>query len=271
MINEYINYLNQAKGASPLTCLAYRKDLQSFAQWAKAQDNGITWRTVTKGFIEAYRNYLEEEGKAIATVKRHISCLRGFYRWMQTAMGESENPAKFVETPKAKKLLPETLTKADIIAAIGKADKRTKALITLLYETGVRISEALNITTGDVNKQDCSIRIYGKGAKERIVYYGKATREALNDYAKGRKGYVFVGLSQREARKNIAAAFSNSEAKASPHRLRHSFATAMVTNGADLNTVRLLLGHENLNTTQVYLHTALPTIHDIYTATSPLA
>lgn len=271
MITEYINYLNHAKGASPLTCLAYKKDLHAFAIWAKAQDNNITWRTVTKGFIEAYRNQLEADGKSIATVKRHISCLRGFYRWMQAAMGEKENPAKYVETPKAKKLLPETLSKADILTAIGKTDKRTKALITLLYETGVRISEALNITTGDVNKQDCSIRIYGKGAKERIVYYGKATRNALNEYAKGRKGFVFVGLTQREARKNIAAAFSNSEAKASPHRLRHSFATSMVANGADLNTVRLLLGHENLNTTQVYLHTALPTIHNIYNITSPLA
>lgn len=256
MIHEFITYQERAKGQSPCTLKAYESDLRQFAAWAKEQDRNITWGKITQGFIEAYRNTLQDLCLSTATVKRKISTLRSFYRWLQTTTGERRNPARYVETQKNAKTLPHTVSGTVVAEAAAKADPATAALITLLYTTGMRISEALALKTDDIEKENRTITVKGKGNKERKTFYTAEAREILNAYAKGKHGIIFAGLSDREARQRIVGAFDAVGTAATPHTLRHSFATSLLASGCDLVTIAKLLGHASISTTERYTHIA---------------
>lgn len=257
MIKEFLNYQQRSKGASPCTIAAYGEDLKQFVAYVRGIDGGITWRSVTKEHVESWRNYMEDEKAARATIKRRISALRNFYRWLMGRGLAAENPAQYVQTPKLEKRLPETISEKDIRAAAAKADKQTAALILLIYASGCRISEALNIATNDIDKGRMAILIHGKGAKERWVFYDHTAQKALNAYAKGKSGKIFEGLEQRRVRESMAKVFGAMGVTASPHRLRHSFATDLLRKGCSLDAVQMLLGHEQVTTTQIYAKTAL--------------
>lgn len=256
MITEFINYLERAKGHSPCTLCAYEKDLQQFARWAQEQDPSMTWGKVTQGFIEAYRNELEDTGRATTTIKRKISTLRSFYRWIQTRTGERNNPARYVETQKNRKQQPHTVSQKAVTQATEKADRQTAALITLLYGSGLRIAEALALRTSDIDRERRTITVTGKGNKTRNTFYTEAARTTLNAYAQGKQGELFEGLTARDARRQVTQVFAEIGEKASPHTLRHSFATTLQENGCDLATISKLLGHASLSTTERYIHQA---------------
>ncbi len=264
MIKEFLDYQQRSKGASPCTIAAYRDDLKQFVAYLRGIEGDITWRSVTKAHVESWRNWLEDEKAARATIKRRISTLRSFFRWMVGRGYLAENPAQYVQTPKLAKRLPETISEKAIRAAAAKADKQTAALILLIYSSGCRISEALNIATNDIDKGRKAILIHGKGAKERWVFYDQEARQALNAYAKGKHGKLFEGLEQRRVREKIAEVFSPMGVMASPHRLRHSFATDLLRKGCTLDAVQMLLGHEHVTTTQIYAKTALLTAETQY-------
>ncbi len=271
MIRLFLKYEAESKGASPCTLAAYRSDLQEFARWAKVQDPAISWSTITKGFIEAFRSELQAKKCAVSTVRRKVSAIRSFYRFLQSQLGACENPARYVQTPKCAKLLPQVVDRAEVLQAASCCDAATAALVVLMFSTGLRLSEALGVSIADVNKAERSISVIGKGSKQRKVFYSPVAARYLNAFAVGRRGRIFEGLQPREVRRRVGDAFASVGRHVSPHTLRHSFATAMLSNGCDLFTLSHLLGHADLQTTRIYTHIALSQERCSYDRCNPFA
>lgn len=271
MISAFINYERESKGASPCTLAAYRSDLREFAQWAKAQDPAITWSSVTKGFIEAFRFELQSQKCAASTVRRKVSAIRSFFRFLQSQMGACENPARYVQTPKSARMLPTVVGRDDVLKAVAHCDAATAALVVLMFSTGLRLSEALAVSVADVDKAERSIIVLGKGNKQRKVFYTALTARYLNAFAARKRGRIFDGLQPREVRRQVGEAFAAVGRHVSPHTLRHSFATAMLANGCDLFTLSHLLGHAELQTTRIYTHVALSQERCSYDRCNPFA
>ena len=270
MINEYIKYLTDGRGYSPLTAKAYEDDLRDFTRYAKTIDAGITWGRVTQGFIQSYVYTLHEAGAAAATIKRRVSALRGFYRWAMLRSLCNGNPARYVSTPKAGERLPQTLREKSVRAAMERADGTTRVIILLIVKTGLRLQELLDLDTNNFDTQTLSARVVGKGNKERTIYYDADTLQAVREYSGGRRGKLFAGLSQLDVRKAVSAAFAGTGETASPHRLRHTFATAMVESGCNVEALRQLMGHKDINTTQKYLHARATWVANEYNTHRPL-
>lgn len=266
MITEFVNYLEKNKGYSPQTCGEYRKDLELFVKWLKSH-HVEKWSDVEKATVDLYVNDMAEEGLKPATIKRRISSIRSFYQYAWVMGMQAENPAKYVSTPKLGEALPKTIDQDDLRMTIldGTININVRGLIAFIAETGCRISEALSVTKADFNQETRSLRIWGKGKKERIVYYGDITAA----YVK----YVMVigncpiwTWTQRQARFLVWQALSkHSDAKQlSPHAIRHSFATGLLNNGAPITTVQALLGHKSVETTQRYAKVAEATVANDY-------
>lgn len=266
MIQEFINYLEKNKGYSPQTCGEYRKDLERFVKWLKIH-HVEKWSNVEKATVDLYVSDMADEGLKPATIKRRISTIRSFYQYAWVMGYQKENPLKYVSTPKLGEALPKTIEQDDLRMTIldGTININVRGLIAFIAETGCRISEALSVTKADFNQETRSIRIWGKGKKERVVYYGDITA-AYVKYAKVIGNCPIWMWSQRQARFLIWQALrKHSYAKQlSPHAIRHSFATGILNNGAPITTVQVLLGHKSVETTQRYAKVAQATAASDY-------
>lgn len=273
MIQLFLNYQQAVKSASPCTLRAYRRDLSDFVVWYRTYSATPRWSLVTRADLQAYVLHLCDCGLKPTTVGRKVSALRSFFNYLMTVDALKENPCRYVQSPKKGKPLPHTVQLDDVAETLADptVDLRTKLMIALLVETGVRISELLAMSTADFCKADRSIRVSGKGAKQRVVYYGDRSRALLNAVVGYRQGPIF-DCTQREARYAIHDALArHSEApQLSPHVLRHTYATSMLNAGAPMPAIAKLLGHESVKTTEVYAQLADTSARDAARSFAPV-
>ena len=259
IIEEFVKYLVTNRGLSERTGIEYRKDLREIQKWMVANAKVERWSQVTKENIEDYVADMSLAGLKPATISRRISCLRTFYQYAWVKGLQQENPAKYVSTPKVGESVPKTLDPKEIQTAISDTtiDAMTRAMVTVMSETGIRVSELRNIRAWDINKEERSITISGKGNKERKVYYGDGTATLLGKLRVPGVTYLFP-MGDREARSRIFWALRKHTpaAHCSSHCLRHTFATTMLNNGAELKSICTLMGHATVATTERYAKVA---------------
>jgi integrase/recombinase XerD len=288
---EYLLYLRIEKGLRPLSCEAYARDLEMFAEFLEGA-HGLLETARGKdvaGFLEhLHRHQIEPR-----SIARKLSCLRGFYKWLLLDKRIGHDPTVHIESPKAWRVLPKALATSEIDAMLDTAQMaarhpqadavslRDRAILELLYAGGVRVSELTGLHVADLQLDAGRMLVRGKGDKERMVPLGRPAVEALEAYiVRGRpllarKAGTGAGLFLSQQGKTLTRGWiwelvkSKSGGSASPHMLRHSCATHMVENGADLRTVQTLLGHADIATTQIYTHLALGRLKAVHRAHHP--
>ncbi len=289
LIREYINELAAVGNYALKTIVNYEHDLHSFAEYLSKSH--LDYLEITKDEIRSYLKFLDEQKLARTTIARKLSCLRGFYHYLQTHDYVANNYFKLIANPKKAKKLPNYLEYNEIelllehIDLTKKLGYRNQLIIELLYDTGLRVSELASIKLADVDFSNKTIRVIGKGNKERIVYFGDYGTDAINEYLNqerkallGNKchDYLFLNaqgnpLSARgvELIINKIVKQAGLKHKLSPHTLRHTFATHLLNEGADLKSVQELLGHASLSTTQIYTHVSNERLRSVYLKTHP--
>ena len=290
-IIDFISELKYEKKYSELTINGYLMDLNLFLEFLN-ENNIKDYDSIEYQDIRLYINYLYALKYKNKTISRHISSLRSFFKYLKNNNVIKNNPMVLISNPKLDKKLPKYLNNSDIeklLNAYGTNNYlgiRNSLILEMLYSTGIRVGEIITIKLKDISFSNNSIIIKGKGNKERIVYFGSKCLNLINLYLKNSYNkininnleYLFLSktgkkLNDREIRKIVddAAIIANIEMKVSPHVLRHTFATHMLNEGADLRSVQELLGHENLSTTQVYTHLTNERIRNIYLNAHPRA
>jgi len=302
-IDGFTSYLADERRFSPRTVTAYRTDLDRFADfWENEFANQPAEKTpVVQLDTLAVRSYLASlhRGRlANRSIARHLSALRSFFRWACREGHLERNPARGVPSPRVPKALPRALTLADTESLLdadleGSFPERDRALFELLYATGLRVSEAAGLDVEDVDFSARLARVLGKGSKERIVPFGEAAAESLEEYlparAERRRGYagpaepsggdpLFVNArGGRLTTRSMARLLKHRlraaglPAEISPHALRHTFATHLLEAGADLRAIQELLGHASLSTTQKYTHLDAARLAKVYRQSHPKA
>lgn len=288
LINYFINYFENELNYSKNTIKSYQKDLEIFKTFVK--DTNIN--KIDYNYIREYLSYLYEKNYSKTSIARNISTLRSFFKYLYSENIIKDNPLVLISNPKLDKKLPKVLNyqelenlllTPDINTPIGLRDA---CILELLYSTGIRVNELTNIKINDINFMEKKILILGKGNKERYVLFGNLCLKKINDYLrngrtyldKDNNQYLFLNkkgkkISDRTIRTMIDTMCNKASIKMhiSPHTLRHTFATHMLNEGADLKTVQELLGHENLSTTQIYTHVSNEYLRNIYLNTHPRA
>ena len=286
-IDDFLEYLLVVKKHSENTIINYRVDILEFKEF---MNNNLL--DITKDDVNNYLKYLYDNNVSKSSISRKLSSLRSFYNYLLKKEIVDTNYFRMIKNPKKEGSLPKFVKEDDVQKMFKIPNTRTwigmrnLLIIRMLYATGLRVSELISIKTNDINISDRTIRVMGKGSKERIVVFGNHTKEALEDYLnRGRRqidfhgsAYLFLNkdgnrLSTRYVRKIIDDIIfkASVEHHVSPHMLRHTFATGMLNNGADLVSVKDLLGHESLNTTSIYTHVSDEKIKEVYNMAHPRA
>lgn len=284
-VKSFLNYLKVYKNYSELTIKNYYNDLTEFSIYIKKD---LT--RVKKEDIKSYLKYLFDKDNSNRTVSRKISTLKSFYKYLKENDVIKSSPALSIKYPKADKKLPNFVHYNELESMINATKKdtfyeRDDSIIELMYATGVRVSELVNIKLDDIDFETNSIRILGKGSYMRTVYFGEYARDAIFKYMNGLRikllngkesEYLFLNkngnnITTRGIQKIIDKIVSETEVKTkvSPHTLRHTFATHLLDNGCDLRSVQELLGHKNINTTEVYTHVTSERLKDVYFKSHP--
>jgi len=291
LLRQYVTYLRVEKGLRPLTCEAYQRDLSMFAEYLEGMHALplTAGQTQVAGFLE----HLQKHGVQSRSIARKLSCLRGFYKWLLLDKRIGHDPTVNLESPASWKVLPKALAQSEVERMMDQAGTaathpqadavalRDRAIVEMLYAGGVRVSELTGLGVEDLSLAEGRMLVRGKGDKERIVPLGQAAVGALEEYlTRGRPGLATragesrLFLSSRGrglTRQWVWRLVKQLDGLASPHVLRHSCATHMVENGADLRTVQTLLGHADISTTQVYTHLALGRLKAVHRAHHPRA
>ena len=288
-IRSYLDYLDAERNYSPHTLQAYDHDLHQFLKFLHSRKI-LSFNSVGRDDLRSYFRMMMEGGAGKRTVARKIASLRSFFKFLRRKGLLRTNPALSLVTPKPEKRLPVYLDEnaakrmlelPDITTAEGQKES---AILELLYSTGIRVSELVNLNRKDVNFESGTVRVRGKGRKERILPFGEKASLAMKRYLRSRSseepGETPVFLAARGKRtypvavarlvKRCIEQISEIEKK-SPHVIRHSFATHMLNRGADLRAVKELLGHESLSTTQVYTHVSTERMKKVYRQSHPKA
>lgn len=275
-IDGFILYLATEKGLSDNYQLSIRGALEAFSEWA-SKGRGLTcWKSVTLGNLTDYLGDRKRGGLAASSLRLVVIALRIFYRFLVARGYAEQNVADGLIAPRAEQYLPDTLNEPDMEKMIESVDTtkplglRDRAMLELLYASGLRVSELANARLEMLNLEDGFIRVTGKGNRTRIVPVGKGAREAIANYLAGErpslvrpKTSTHVFLSVRGGRLTTQrlwqivkrrAELAGIEANVYPHLLRHSFATHLLSNGADLRVIQEMLGHADIATTQIYTH-----------------
>lgn len=274
-ISQYLEYLELEKGLSQNTIDAYRRDLYEFADFF-----GCDVSEVDRIKLSTFIRHLKERILAPTSVIRKIASLRGFFKWTYSMNIIDKNPASTLEQPKIPQRLPKVISLKEIEEMLhSNLTPVQSVIIELLYSCGLRVSELVNLNLSDIDMTSKYIRCFGKGSKERIIPVGKQAIEKLKNYFPERdfiiKKYnintkrLLVFESGRIANRQDIYSFIHEKGKLihkniSPHTLRHSFATHLLENGADLRVVQELLGHSDVSTTQLYTHISKKRLKDVY-------
>ena len=279
-LSNYIDYLCLERGLSENTEAAYRRDLLEFIDFLDS--NGIkSFDELKRTHINFYIRDLRKKELAPTSVTRKIASLRGWFKWMMGMNLIKHDPTVSLEQPKLSKHLPKVLSVNEVDILLSQdLPKLEKAMLELLYATGLRVSELANLRLQNLNLKHAYVKCFGKGSKERIVPIGKIAKEALNDYIEYRNGiltslniesdFLFIHQDGRKiSRQDVYSIIRTLGEKVlhkhiTPHTLRHSFATHMLENGADLRVVQELLGHSDVATTQLYTHVSKKRLKEVY-------
>ncbi|MCQ4085833.1 site-specific tyrosine recombinase XerD [Saccharibacillus sp. JS10] len=290
-LDAFITYMSEEKGRSASTLESYRRDLAQFIEFAESR--GITEvQDVRKSHIAAYLNEMKRSGKASSTVIRASVSIRSFFHHLIRSSIVSQDPSMDLDTPKAEKKLPVVLTVAEVERLLEAPDLSTaqgvrdKAMLEVLYATGIRVSELIALNLGDIDLELKYLRC-GAAGKERIVPIGRMTAEAVASYLHSMRDQLlkqedehalFLNqLGTRLTRQGFwkiikkYAATTQIQTDITPHTLRHSFAAHLLENGADLRSVQEMLGHSDISTTQIYTHVMKRNMKEVYELHHPRA
>ena len=292
MIDRFVDYLRFEKGRAILTVDSYRRDLENFQNYFTRLSDGITWQTVDTDIIRDWMENMMDKGNSSASINRRLSALRSFYRYAMARGLVSKDPAYGVVGPKKEKTLPDFVKESQMDTLLDEAnwgvsyeDLRNRMILMVFYETGVRLSELVGLNDNSISWPEKVLRVIGKRNKERVVPLGDKLLRELTDYVSvrdccvERRSNALFLTKDGERAKPAQVRFMVERnlrkfctlKKVSPHVLRHTFATAMLNHGADLESVKRLLGHESLTTTEVYTHVTFEQLKREYKTAHPRA
>ncbi len=292
LTEEFINYLSVERGLAENTLESYERDLRQYSEFLlKKGEGGV--RGATHDTILAYVSTLKRHGYTPSTISRKIASLRGFYRFLTRERYIDKDPTLNLASPQIEKQLPTVLTTEEVNILLEIPDittpagQRDKAMLEVLYATGVRVSELISLKSSDVNLDMGYIRCYGKGSKERIIPIGSIAMRWTKEYMSDGRVKLLQGSDSeilflnRRGSKLTRQGFwkiikkyakeANIAKEITPHTLRHSFATHLLENGADLRSVQEMLGHADISTTQIYTHLTRGKLRQIYDKAHPRA
>jgi integrase/recombinase XerC len=291
-LKQYLTYMSAEKNYSPLTIALYRREIGEFGRFL--QGEGLRdWGQADRLLVRKYLAWLAARGYARGSIARRVAEVRSFYRFLLKDGFVKENPLQALRTPKTEKRLPEFLTPQETVALLTTPDTSTplglrdRAILELLYASGIRVSEIIGMDIGDISPSQGEALVWGKGAKERIVLVGKPALNALETYlrearpkllGKKQSNALFLNrLGDRFTVRGVQRLLDDASVAAgltkriTPHTLRHTFATHLLDGGADLRVVQELLGHAHVSTTQIYTHVTQSHARRVYLRTHPLA
>jgi integrase/recombinase XerD len=294
LIQEFIDYLGHEKGLANNTLESYSRDLKQYYGFLTGDSPAPpSLANASQSTIVAYLMYLRKQGKATATIARRLAALKAFYQFLVKENYVDQDPTDDLSSPKLERKLPKVLTVEEVERLLAQPDtqtpvgKRDKAMLELLYATGIRVSELVNLNVTDVDLREGFIRCMGKGSKERVVPMGDIAVSALRAYLDGARQKVIADPKEKAVFVNHHgkrltrqgfwkivkkyAAQAQIRKEITPHTLRHSFATHLLENGADIRAVQEMLGHADISTTQIYTHVTKDRLKDVYARSHPRA
>ena len=293
MTEDFLNYLRYERNRSELTVRRYGQCLKDFESYFKNRDSQLSWESVDSDIIRDWMESLMDKGDMASTVNNCLSAVRSFFRFALSRGLVARDPAHNMKGPKKQKPLPQFVREDEMDRLIDQPEMwgesyrefRARTIIIILYETGIRLSELLGLNDADVDMTACQLKVTGKRNKQRIVPFGQELATLLADYMRLRdeqtlkqEPALFLNdkgrrISKAQVERIVHEGLSKvtTMKKRSPHVLRHSFATAMLNNGAGLESVRKLLGHESVATTEIYTHTTFEQLKRVYENAHPRA
>lgn len=292
MINEFLNYLKFERNRSDLTIKNYGEDLRAFKEFYGNLDGCHSWKSVDSDIIRDWMESMMDKGNNATSINRRLSALRSFYRFALARKLVDKDPVHGVTGPKKGRPLPQFLKENEMDRLLDAEswmdsfeDVRDRTVIMTFYETGIRLSELIGLDDSMVDFSNRQLKVTGKRNKQRVIPFGEELLTTLRDYTKCRdkevnrlsdalfvtaKGQRMTSSQVREAvRKNLSKVCTLK--KRTPHVLRHTFATAMLNNKAGIESVKKLLGHESLSTTEIYTHTTFEQLKREYYSAHPRA
>ena len=292
MKDLFLDYLKLERIYSPATVKHYRDDLKEFERFFQGLDQQLSWESVDSDIVRRWMEYMMDKGNAASSVNRRLSALRSFYRYALRRNLVVKDPVHGIQGPKRKRPLPQFLKESEMDRLLDERmwtdsykDVLARTIIVTFYETGVRISELIGLNDKDVDYINCEIKVTGKRDKQRIIPFGDELLKTLTAYQQQRdvetesesvaffrteKGKRVTDEQVRQMVKINLSKVSTLK-KRSPHVLRHTFATAMLNHDAGLESVKKLLGHESLSTTEIYTHTTFEQLKKVYNNAHPRA
>jgi integrase/recombinase XerC len=293
MIEKFLDYLKYERNRSELTVQSYERSLREFESYFKNREGQLSWESIDSDVIRDWMESLMDKGDMASTVNRCLSAVRSFYRFALSRRLVKHDPSHVVKGPKKRKPLPQFVREnemdrlLDIKEMWGSQykDVRARTIIITFYSTGVRLAELVGLNTADVDFTSHQLKVTGKRNKQRIIPFGAELEKELQNYIALRDAEVGhatdplftsekgerIKRSQVEKLVKDHLSLVTTLKKRSPHVLRHSFATAMLNNGAGLESVRKLLGHESVATTEIYTHTTFEQLKKVYKNAHPRA
>lgn len=295
LLNAFLDYLRLERNVSPRTFGEYRDDLMAFRAFYKELDSDLTWQNIDTDVAREWVVSMMEKGHKPSSIQRRLSALRSCYRFLFKRGLVERDPVHNLTAPKRERPLPAFVREEEmdrLLDTPGMFDdtfegRRDKLIISMFYETGLRLSELVGLNLRDVNLAAQSVKVLGKGSKERIVPFGDGLLHLINIYI-GERAEIRVQEADREAlfvsakgkrltgpsvramvRRQLGLV--TEQRKRSPHVLRHTFATTMLNHEANLESVKELLGHEKLQTTEIYTHTTFEELKKVYSEAHPRA
>lgn len=292
-IAEFINYLSAERGLALNTLESYGRDLRQYSQYLEGHLGGAKMEPASRALIVGYLLHLQKQGKATATIARRLAALKAFYQFLVREKLVDQDPTANLESPKLERRLPKVLSVGEVDQMLRQPDAqsaggvRDRAMLELLYATGIRVSELVSLNLKDLNLDQAYIRCLGKGGKERMVPIGSLAIRSLREYLKQarprlvrdpKEESLFVNHHGRRLTRQgfwkIVKKYAEDakiDKEITPHTLRHSFATHLLENGADLRSVQEMLGHADISTTQIYTHLTQGRLKEVYAKTHPRA
>lgn len=292
MIGEFLDYLRFEKNRSELTVSSYAEDLKAFEAYFKNLDMLLSWETVDADVIRGWMESMMDKGNRGTSVNRRLSALRSFYRYALAHQKVARDPSRMIKGPKKAKPLPQFLKEEEMNRLLDVVEwgddfesVRARTMLMTFYETGIRLSELTGLDDTAIDWANHAVKVLGKRNKQRIIPLGEELEHTLliyirvrDEQVKAGNGALFVtrkgermsgDLVRNEVKRCLSLVSTLS--KRSPHVLRHTFATAMLNHEAGLESVKKLLGHESLSTTEIYTHTTFEQLKRVYQEAHPRA
>ena len=292
MIDQFLNYLRYERNSSPQTVQTYEEALREFESYISFRDNGLSLVSVDTDVIRDWMESLMDKGNTASTINKKLSALRSFYCFSLKRKLVEHDPAHCVTGPKKSKPLPQFLREVEMDRLLDELqwddnynNVRARTILLLFYETGLRRSELVGLNDADIDFGTSQLKVTGKRSKQRIIPFGAELTKALQDYIATRdlqfedksealflndKGNRITGQQVYDIVRKYLSIVTSLK-KRSPHVLRHTFATAMLNNGAGLEGIKNLLGHESVSTTEIYTHTTFEQLKRVYKEAHPRA